>query len=167
MVPNPYFNIFISQNFLQNPYLRIYISAYFNIFISHDPLQNPYFRIYISISLYFRILCKTHISGFMPQYPHISQNPLQDPYLRIHNPDPLQNPYLRFKILYKIHIFGFIFQYLYISDSSTKSISMNSYLNIHILGLARCFQQRKFSMRKKKNIKRIENLVGNIKKNIG
>ena len=49
-----------------------------------DPLQDPHLRIHVSTSLYLRLFCKIHVSGFMSQHPCVSQDPLQDPCCRIH-----------------------------------------------------------------------------------
>ena len=50
-----------------------------------DPLQDPHLRIHVSISLWLRLLCTIHVSGFMSQHPCVSQDPLQDPCCRIHS----------------------------------------------------------------------------------
>ena len=72
---------------LQDPCLRIHVSACLSIFASQDPLQDPCLRIHVSASSYLRILCKIHVS---------------DSCLSVHQK----------WILYKIHIFGFMFQHL-------------------------------------------------------
>ena len=70
---------------------------------NEDLLQDPHLRIHGSTSLCLRLLCKIHVSGFMPQHPCVSQGPLQDPCCRIHSSaaicisgsqDPLQDPRL-------------------------------------------------------------------------
>ena len=119
-----------------------------SIFVFQEPLQDPCLRIHVSASLYLRILCKIHVSGSMGPI-HVlastKKNPLQDPCLRIHVSASL---YLR--ILYKIHVLGFMSQHppiwmpckihvsglmsqhLCISGSSTRSMSSDSCLSIHM-----------------------------------
>ena len=101
---------------------KIHVSdSYFSIFVFQDPLQDPYLRIHVSAFLYLRTLCKIHISGSIYQHLHkcqsgpfaksispdlclsifASQDPRQNPYLRIHILAPT---YLR--ILCKIHMTG-------------------------------------------------------------
>ena len=48
-----------------------------------DPLQDPRLRIHVSVSLYLRILCKIHVSGFMSQHLYISESSA-----RSMSPDP-------------------------------------------------------------------------------
>ena len=91
-----YREIVISQDRLQDPYVRFILS---HLHISQDPLQNPNLRIHVSASLYLRILCKIHISGPINQHPYLSQDPLQDPYLQAY-----VSASLHLRILYKIHV---------------------------------------------------------------
>ena len=67
---------FISQDPLQDPCLRIHVSASTNM----DPLQDPRLWVHVSASLYLRLLCKIHVSG---SHPYVSQAPLRDPCLQI------------------------------------------------------------------------------------
>ena len=107
-------------------YLRILCKIHvsdlcLSIFISQGPLQDPCLRIHVSASFYLRILCKIHVSGSMcPIHVLASTNidPLHDPCLRAH-----VSASLRLRILYKIHVFGFMSQHLCISGSSTRSMS--------------------------------------------
>ena len=136
---------YVSQDPLQDPRLRIHVSA--SLYLT-DSLQDPCLRIHVSASLYLRILCKIHVSGSMcPAHVLASTNmdPLQDPCLRIHVPASLY-----FRILYKIHVFGFMShhplvwslynihvfgfmpQHLCISGSSARSMSPDSCLSIHM-----------------------------------
>ena len=93
----------VSQNPLQDPCLRIHISAAICISGSStrsassthvsaslyltDSLQDPCLRTHVSASLYLRILCRIHISGSVCKHPNVSQDPLQDPCLQIHVSD--------------------------------------------------------------------------------
>ena len=127
---------YVSQDPLQDPCLRIHVSA--SLYLT-DSLQDPRLRIHVSASLYLRILCKIHVSGSMcPIHVLASTNmdPLQDPCLRTHVSASL---YLRILykihvfgfmsehpliwILYKIHVFGFMSQHLCLSGVSTRSMS--------------------------------------------
>ena len=107
------FMIFLSQDSLQDPCLRVHVSASTNM----DPLQDPHLRIHVSASLYLRLLCKIHVSGC--KHPYVSQVPLQDPCLRIHvsasicisgtsagsmSPDPYISIHMYLRILCKIHV---------------------------------------------------------------
>ena len=76
---------------------------------NEDLLQDPHLRIHVSTSLCLRLLCKIHVSGFMPQHPCVSQGPLQDPCCRIHSSAAIC-----------------------ISGSSTRSTSSDSCLNIFV-----------------------------------
>ena len=70
---------FISQDPLQDPCLRIHVSASTNM----DPLQDPRLWVHVSASLYLRLLCKIHVSGSVYKHPYVSQAPLRDPCLQI------------------------------------------------------------------------------------
>ena len=60
--------------------LRIHVSdSCLSIFISQRPLQDPRLRIHVSASLYLKILCKIFVSGSIYKHPFVSQDPLQDP----------------------------------------------------------------------------------------
>ena len=103
--------------YLRIPY-KIHVSdSCLSIFISQGTLQDPCLRIPVSASLYLRILCKIHVSGSINQHPYVSQDPLQDPVLQAH-----VSASLHLRILYKIHVFGFMSQHLRISGSSTRSM---------------------------------------------
>ena len=118
---------YVSQDPLQDPRLRIHVSA--SLYLT-DSLQDPRLRIHDSAFLYLRILCKIHVSGSMcPIHVLASTNmdPLQDPCLRSH-----VSASLRLMILYKIHVFGFMSQHLCISGSSTRSTSSDSCLSIFV-----------------------------------
>ena len=124
---------YVSQEPLQNPRLRIHVSA--SLYLT-DSLQDPCLRIHVSASLYLRILCKIHVCGSM--YPiHVlastNMGPLQDPCLRIHvsasicisgssarsmSPDPCLS------ILF--------------SGSSERSMSLDTCLSIHMYLRSRC-----------------------------
>ena len=80
MSPDSCLSIFVSQDSLQDPCLRIHVSASTNM----DPLQDPRLWAHVSASLYLRLLCKIHVSGSVYKHPYVSQDPLQDPCLRIH-----------------------------------------------------------------------------------
>ena len=56
---------FISQDPLQDPCLRIHVSASTNM----DPLQDPRLWVHVSASLYLRPLCKIHVSGSVYKHP--------------------------------------------------------------------------------------------------
>ena len=92
---------YVSQDPLQDPRLRIHVSA--SLYLT-DSLQDPRqrLRIHVSASLYLRILCKIHVSdsclsihmylrnlckihvsGSVYKHPYVSQAPLQDPCLQI------------------------------------------------------------------------------------
>ena len=141
-----------------------------SIFISQGPLQDPCLRIHVSASLYFRMLCKIHVSGSINQRPYVSPDPLQDPCLRIHvsasicisgssvrsmspgsclsifaSQDPRQDPCLRIhvsassylRILCKIHVSDsclsiHVSASMCISGSSARSISPDPYLSSHM-----------------------------------
>ena len=60
---------YVSQDPLQDPRLRIHVSA--SLYLT-DSLQDPRLRIHVSASLNLRILCKIHVSGFMSQHLCIS-----------------------------------------------------------------------------------------------
>ena len=120
---------YVSQDPLQDPRLRIHVSAslhltdslqdprqrlriHVSIFISQDPLQDPCLRIHVSdsclsIHMYLRNLCKIHVSGSVHKHPYVSQDPLQDPCLRIH-----------------------VSASIYISGTSARSMSSDSCLSI-------------------------------------
>ena len=99
-------------------FCKIHVSdSYLSIFISQDPLQDPCLRIHVSASLYLRTLCKIHISGSIYQHPHKCQDPLPNPYLQAY-----VSASLHLRILDKIHIFEFISQHLPISGSSARSM---------------------------------------------
>ena len=102
---------YASQDPLQDPCCRIPSSAaicisgsstrstsldsYLSIFVSHIvSARSTSPATCLTIHLYFRILCKIHVSGCIYKCPYGSQDPLQPPYLR------------------------FISQHLYISGSS-------------------------------------------------
>ena len=70
---------YVSQDSLQDPCLRIHVSASTNM----DPLQDPRLWAHVSAFLYLRLLCKIHVSGSVYKQPYVSQDPLQDPCLRI------------------------------------------------------------------------------------
>ena len=132
MSPDSCLSIFVSQDSLQDPCLRIHVSAFTNF----EPLQDPRLRIHGSASLYLRVLCKTHVSGFMSQHPYVYQDPLQDPRLRAHVSASM---YLRIlckflspihvsaslclRALCKIHVSGFMSQHLCVSGSSARPMS--------------------------------------------
>ena len=153
MSPDSCLSIFVSQNSLQDPCLRI-----------HGPLQDPCLRIHVSASSNLRILCKIHVSdsclsihvsasiyilgsSARSMSPDsclsifVSQNSLQDPCLLIHvsastNMDPLQGPrlwihvsaslYLR--LLCKIHVSGSVYKHPYVSQDPLQ----DPCLRIHV-----------------------------------
>ena len=134
----------VSQGPLQDPCCRIHSSAAIciagsstrstssdsclSIFISQDPLQVPWRRIHVSdsclsIHMYFRNLCKIHVSG------SVSQDPLQDPCLRfmsqhLNTSGSLQDPCLRIhvsassnlRLLCKIHVSGSVYKHPYVAQ---------------------------------------------------
>ena len=134
MSPNPCLNILKSQDLLKNPSPDSYL-------MSQHPLR--WLRIFcmmpidISICLYFRILCKICVSGFISQHLYISGSSA-----RSISPDPYINIHIHLRILCKIHIsmqahistslhlgildkinvFGFISQLLRISGPSARSM---------------------------------------------
>ena len=99
---------------------------------------------YISIHMNLRIFCEIHTSGFISQYPHVSQEPLLDPYLRIRisasicisgssarTMSPIHvSTSSNLRVLCKSHIFGFISQHLPISGFSARSMCP-----IHVLAI--------------------------------
>ena len=112
MSPDSCLSIFVSQESLQDPCLRIHVSASTNM----DPLQDPRLRIHVSAPLYLR---QIHVSGSVHKHPYVSQDPLQDPCLRIRvsasicisgtsarsmSPDPYINTHMYLRILCKIHV---------------------------------------------------------------
>ena len=110
-----------------------------SIFVSQDPLQNPCLRLHVSASLYLRILCKTHVYGFMSQHPflrtlykiHVFGFMSQHLCISGSCARPISSASCR-TILCKIHVSGFMSQHLCISGSSTRSMSPDSYLSIFI-----------------------------------
>ena len=74
-------SIFIPQGPLQDPCLRIHVSA--STCISGTSARSMSPDPYISIHMYLKLLCKIHVSGSVYQHPYVSQDPLQDPCLRI------------------------------------------------------------------------------------
>ena len=119
MSPDSCFSIYIADSSGSSAILcKIHVSdSCLSIFISQGPLQDPCLRIHVSASLYLRILCKIHVSGSIYQHPYVSQDPLQDPCLQAHVSASLHP-----RILYKIHVFGFMSQHLRISGSSARSM---------------------------------------------
>ena len=128
-----------------------------SIFISQDPLQDPCLRIQITASICIsgssaRSMspgsCLSIFASQAPiaQQPYVSQDPLQDPRRRIHVSaslyltDSLQDPCLRIhvsaslylRILCKIHVSGVMSQHLCISGSSARSMSPDPCLSIFI-----------------------------------
>ena len=95
---------FMSQHLCISRILcKIHVSGFMSQhpFIPQDPLQDPCLRIHVSASLHLRILYKIHVFGFMSQHLRISgssarsmcpihvlastkMDPLEDPHLRIH-----------------------------------------------------------------------------------
>ena len=126
MSPDPYISIRMYLRIL----CKIHVSdSCLSIFISQGPLQDPCLRIHVSASLYFRILCKIHVSGSINQHPYVSQDPPQDPCLQAH-----VSASLHLRILCKIHVSGFMSQHLCISGFSSRSMSSDSCLSIHQYG---------------------------------
>ena len=152
-------SIFVSQAPLQDPCLRIQVSA--TICISGTSSRSASPDPYISIHMYLRILYKAHVFGFMSQHPliwilykiHIfgfmSQHlcisgSSADPCLRIHvsasicisgssarSMSPIHvSASLYLRVLCKIHVSGFMTQHLYISGSSARSTSPGSCLSV-------------------------------------
>ena len=74
-------SIFIPQGPLQDPCLRIHVSA--STCISGTSARSMSPDPFISIHMYLKLLCKIHVSGSVYQNPYVSQDPLQDPCLRI------------------------------------------------------------------------------------
>ena len=109
---------YVSQDPLQDPCLRIQISTSICLSGASARSMSPS---HVSTSLYLRVLCKIHVSGFMSQHPHVSQDPLQDPCLRIHVPDSALASAKW--ILCKIHVSGLMSQHLCVSGTSTRSMS--------------------------------------------
>ena len=128
MSPDPYISVHIYLRIL----CKIHVSdSCLSIFIPQGPLQDPCLRIhvsastrtsgpsarsmspdpYVSMHMYLKLLCKIHVSGSVYQHPY-------DPYV---SQDPLQDPCLRF-----------MSQRLYTSGSSARSMSSDSCLNIHM-----------------------------------
>ena len=61
MFPDPCLSILFSQSSTKS----LSSARCLSIFVSHDPLQDPCLRINVSASLYLRILYKIHVFGFM------------------------------------------------------------------------------------------------------
>ena len=117
---------------------------YISIFASQDPLQDPCLRIHVSASnLYLRILCKIHVSGSISQQPYVSgsstRSTSSDSCLSIFvSQEPLQDPCLRFMsqrppiwTVCKIHVSDSclsVHQYGW----SARSMSPDSCLSIHM-----------------------------------
>ena len=141
---------YVSQDSLQDPCLRIHVSASTNM----DPLQDPRLWAHVSAFLYSRLLCKIHVSGSVSQHPYVSQDPLQDPCLRIRisasifisgssarsmSPDPYISPCLRIhvsassnlRILCKIHVSG---SCLSLSIHVSASLYLRVLCKIHVPG---------------------------------
>ena len=79
--------------------------------------------IHVSASLYLRVLCKIHVSGFISQHLYISGSSA-----RSMSPDPYISIHMYLRILCKIHVFRLMSQHLCISGSSTRSYK------IHVFG---------------------------------
>ena len=85
MSPDPYISIHMYLRIL----CKIHVSdSCLSIFIPQGPLQDPCLRIHVSAStcnihMYLRNLCKIHVSGSVYKHSYVSQAPLQDPCLRI------------------------------------------------------------------------------------
>ena len=96
---------YVSQDPLQDPCLRIHVSASTNM----DPLQDPRLWAHVSASWYLRLLCKIHVSASVYKHPYVSQEPLQVPCLRNH-----------------------VSASIYISGTSARSMSPDPYISIHM-----------------------------------
>ena len=83
--------------------------------------------IHVAASLYLRVLCKIHVSGFMSQHLYISGSSA-----RSMSPDPYISIHMYLRILCKIHVSRLMSQHLCISGSSTRSMSSDPCLSIFI-----------------------------------
>ena len=132
---------YVSQDPLQDPRLRIHVSA--SLYLT-DSLQDPCLQIHVSDSCLSIHQNESSARSMSPDSYFsifVSQDSLQDPCLRFHvsastNMVPLQDPCLRthvsaalyLRILCKIHVSGSMSQHLYISGASARSMSP-----IHVL----------------------------------
>ena len=142
MSPDSCLSIFLSQDPLQDPCLRIHVShsclsihqygsstrsmssdSCLSIFVSQDPLQDPCLRIHVLASTYMDPLqdprLRAHVSASL-----YLMDSLQDPSLRIHvsasfSQEPLQDPCLW------IHVSASI-------CTSARSMSLDPYISIHM-----------------------------------
>ena len=108
---------------LQDPCLRIHVSACLSILASQDPLQDPCLQIHVSASLYLRILYKIHVFGFMSQHLCISGSSA-----RSMSPDSCLSIHMYLRILCKIHVSGSISQHPYVSQDPLQ----DPCLRIHV-----------------------------------
>ena len=131
---------YVSQEPLQDPRLRIHVSA--SLYLT-DSLQDPCLRIHVSASLYLRLLCKIHVCGFMSQHPYVSQEILQDPCLRIRkkasicisgssarsmSPDLYLSMHMYLRPLCKIRVSGSVYKHAYVSQDPLR----DPCLRIHV-----------------------------------
>ena len=129
MSPDPYKSIHM--------YLRILCKimspgSCLSIFASQGPLQDPCLRIHVSASSYLRILCKIHVSDSCLSI-HVSASIcISGSSARSMSPDPNLSSHMYFRILYKIHVFGFMSQHplVWILYKGASARSMSS---IHVL----------------------------------
>ena len=126
MAHHPY----VSQDPLQDPCLRIHISASVCISGSSARSMSP---TPVSASLYLRVLCNIHVSGSMSQHPYVSQDPLQDPCLRIHVSASL---YLR--VLCNIHVSGSMSQHPYVPQDPLQDPCLRIHVSDSGLGILMC-----------------------------
>ena len=145
---NPRLRIHVSASLYLRLLCKIHVSGsvYKHPYVSQDPLQDPCFRIHasasicisgpsaksmspihVSASLYLRVLCKIHVSGFMSQHLYISGSSA-----RSMSPDPYISIHMYLRILCKIHASRLMSQHLCISGSSKRSMSSGSCLSIFV-----------------------------------
>ena len=122
---------YVSQDPLQDPRLRIYVSA--SLYLT-DALQDARqrLRIHVSASLYLRILCKIHVSGSMSPIQVSASICISGTSARSMSPDPYISIHIHLRILCKIPCLRFMSQHLYTSGSSARSMASDSCLSIHM-----------------------------------
>ena len=113
---------------LQDPCLRIHVSASTNM----DPLEDPCLRIHASASLYLRILCKIHVSDSCLSIRVSASMCISGSSARSMSLDPCLSIHVYLRILCKIHVFGFMSQHLCISRILCKIHVSDSCLSIFI-----------------------------------
>ena len=113
MSPDPCISIHMYLRIL----CKIHVSGFMSQhpFVSQEPLQDPCLRIHVSASSYLRILCTIHVSNSCLGIPVSASMCISGPSARSMSPDPYLRSHMHLRILYKIHVFGFMSQHLCVS----------------------------------------------------